>query len=387
MSFQNASLGSMLVAPRLTLTTGNPGASVAGINTTTLADGAFVYCVANQGGYQLDRTSTAAPNGTSIIAPDTGPGRWILKLSGAGAAIPPWSLVKIVDSLTAVPLAQQDGSVGAPYSTIQGAITANPGVPLALQLVAYVYAESVVVPAGAPIVLISSLSIVTGITVAPAGILYVVSGALVMGTLDLGANAELVALCAVAISGATLLGDNAKIKSLVSFSQGGVLTLGDSCLVELQGRYDIPSGVVVTAPTNTGSLMAASPYQNDSNFGIQENAVQSVVAPLYSCVFIGANLDDTVVQCQFLSLQGCKASSTDVTADGLFLKDTLVSSGGAWVTTGRVQIVDSDVAAATWNNALAFPFELDSYSNYWIKIHGTVLTNAGAKVITSDVVP
>jgi len=80
--FQNVSFGGMLLPPRLMRTTGNPGASVAGINTLGLANGALTYCAENQGCYQLDLDSVAVPDGSTVIAPAAGPGRWFLKIAG-----------------------------------------------------------------------------------------------------------------------------------------------------------------------------------------------------------------------------------------------------------------------------------------------------------------
>lgn len=72
--------GLLVLSPRLTRT-GDPAGSVAGINTTQLADGCFVYCEENKREYQLDRTSVAPPDGDSVIEP-VGPGRWLLALGG-----------------------------------------------------------------------------------------------------------------------------------------------------------------------------------------------------------------------------------------------------------------------------------------------------------------
>jgi hypothetical protein len=70
---------SMLLSPRVTRT-GDPSASVQGINTTPLADGAWCYCMENASEYQLDRASAAVPDGNTVIAPATGPGRWLKRL-------------------------------------------------------------------------------------------------------------------------------------------------------------------------------------------------------------------------------------------------------------------------------------------------------------------
>ena len=66
----------MILSPRLTKA-GDPASSVVGLNTTPLADGAIAYCLETQFPYRLDKQSSAAPDGTLVLAPLTGPGRWL----------------------------------------------------------------------------------------------------------------------------------------------------------------------------------------------------------------------------------------------------------------------------------------------------------------------
>lgn len=89
-SFQSFPPSLLTLSPRLTRI-GDPSASVQGINTTPLPDGAFVYCLENKGEYQLDRQdSTTIADGNAVIAPASGPGRWFKRLpagGGSGAVI------------------------------------------------------------------------------------------------------------------------------------------------------------------------------------------------------------------------------------------------------------------------------------------------------------
>ena len=77
MSYQEFPPTLMILSPRLTKA-GDPASSVVGINTTPLADGALVYCLENQRPYKLNKQSTATPDGTVVLAPLYGPGRWSL---------------------------------------------------------------------------------------------------------------------------------------------------------------------------------------------------------------------------------------------------------------------------------------------------------------------
>lgn len=68
----------LLLTPRLTLT-GDPSGSIEGINTTTVGTGALVYCRQNASTYRLDREDNSTPpDGTLVIEPTAGPGRWKL---------------------------------------------------------------------------------------------------------------------------------------------------------------------------------------------------------------------------------------------------------------------------------------------------------------------
>ncbi len=72
----------MVISPCATLTS-DPSTSVEGINTTPLADGALVYCLEDAETFRLDKADeTTPPDGTTVIEPAAGPGRW--KIFGSG---------------------------------------------------------------------------------------------------------------------------------------------------------------------------------------------------------------------------------------------------------------------------------------------------------------
>lgn len=107
--------------------------------------------------YQLDESSFA-PEGPSVVAArpsivsfsplvvdPTIPGRWLLLSGGSGT---PFSRTFYTDPLTAVPLVDQDGSVGKPFSTLSAALAlaATFGGNCAIVMTAGNYLESVVIP-------------------------------------------------------------------------------------------------------------------------------------------------------------------------------------------------------------------------------------------------
>jgi hypothetical protein len=61
---------------------------------------------------------------------------------------------------------------------------------------------------------------------------------------------------------------------------------------------------------------------------------------------------------------------------------------GTYTTTGPVNLQNVKCSAGVaFDNALGQAFNLDGFSNYWIKTNGVTLTNAGEKVITDDLTP
>lgn len=86
MNYQGFPPALLTLSPRLTRV-GDPGASVDGVNTTMIADGALVYCRENKQTYRLDRQDdTTPPDGTTVIAPLAGPGRWKILSGGSPGA-------------------------------------------------------------------------------------------------------------------------------------------------------------------------------------------------------------------------------------------------------------------------------------------------------------
>lgn len=68
------------LSPRLTLA-GDPGASLVGINTTQLPDGALCWVSGELSDFRLFLASTAAADGIDVLQPSAGPGRWVRQQS------------------------------------------------------------------------------------------------------------------------------------------------------------------------------------------------------------------------------------------------------------------------------------------------------------------
>lgn len=87
------STGAIILSPRL-IATGSPeGKALENINTAVVGDGTICYVSGGpgQGEWQLEKGSSAVPDGVTIVEPIAGPGRWFIKLlpgpnPGGGAA-------------------------------------------------------------------------------------------------------------------------------------------------------------------------------------------------------------------------------------------------------------------------------------------------------------
>jgi hypothetical protein len=308
------------------------------------------------------------------------------KASGSGADIAPFSFEKFVDPATLVPLTDQDGSVSAPYSTMQGAIDANLGVPITLALVGTLYPEDVVVPVGTPVFINSNFSVVQSLTLDAGGaVCFLAAGILQIGALTLGAGTNFVSVGSFVVLGDTAIGAGSSLQSFVVASLNGPTVMGSASQIISLGGFTF--GSISDAPgASNSALVLAGPNSAESGIAVNSNTVAAITMSGADIKIVGADVTGPIVDTGGkIAFEEVRVSG-DVTCDELYLRDTSVLSGD-YTTTGRVQVLSSNTAAANWNNALAFPLELDAFSNYWIKINGTVITNPGAKVITNDVVP
>jgi hypothetical protein len=309
--------------------------------------------------------------------------------ASVGGDVPPFSTLKYVDPATLVPLADQDGSVSSPYSTIQGAIDANLGAPLALALVGSAYPENVVVPAGFVLLLVCGNNTATSLTLGPSASVVSIAGGLVLEDLTMGDGSVFTAGSFLVVSNSVVVGNGCVIESLLSINVTGTFTFGDSMALRCFNFFSFPNaaGLVANlgaAPSNLlfmGSSTAQ--FANIAPLAPSVNATGSHVG------IVGAqNTTGTGYVCTTLAIDSCQILGGPLTCD-TFKCNASVAAFGAVSTTGPVEITNSQVSstAPPWANALATPFALDAYSNYWLKTSGTTLTNVGEKVIANDLVP
>jgi hypothetical protein len=107
--------------------------SLESINTFTLDDGALCYVTAVRERFGLQRTSTASPDGTTVIAPTAGPGRWILE-GGSTPFVIPFPVADI--SAVGIP----DGRV----VVAQGGIAVWAQVPTAFSITSFSHSPTLV---------------------------------------------------------------------------------------------------------------------------------------------------------------------------------------------------------------------------------------------------
>lgn len=106
--------------------------SLDGINTIVLKSGAFGWTQTGAAArrlFRLDREdNTTPPNGTTIIQPLTGPGRWKEFGNGGAVCLLPLFRTIYVDGNTTALAADQNGSISCPHSTIQAALDTIPAL-------------------------------------------------------------------------------------------------------------------------------------------------------------------------------------------------------------------------------------------------------------------
>lgn len=94
----------------------------------------------------------------------------------------------------------------------------------------------------------------------------------------------------------------------------------------------------------------------------------------------------TTVDAQTIEMFGC-TSVADMNAVEINIQESALTAG-TYTTTGEVDLQNVRCGGGVaFHNALGQPFNLDGFSNYWIKHNGVTLSHVGQKVITDDLTP
>lgn len=101
-----AAVGLRVLAPRATLLGAGNEDALQNVNTTELPDGSLCWAEDQVAFYVLHKSSAASPSGTVVVAPGSGPGRWIIL--GSGGADGSQVIVPDIAALAALP-APSDG--------------------------------------------------------------------------------------------------------------------------------------------------------------------------------------------------------------------------------------------------------------------------------------
>ena len=323
--------------------------------------------------------------GKSPLAYPTSPGAG----GGPGASVPPFSSLKYVDSGTAVPVGQQDGSDAKPYSTIQQAIDASGGFAQ-VQLGSINNPSSINLPDGALLSVQASVPTFLGdITVGIGSTLVLMQCIAPSLTVAQTAN---VSMSFSQISGTTTLGNDVSADLFNSLL--GDVILGSRDTISCFGASQI-GGVTQSDPGNEGGnliLIGSTSQSSGSNTTTERLVLTGVInAPNYGIAVSGYQLAHDVTA---FTLRASECTHTgnitttdaDAITDTLHIENPIQSAGSTWTAAGRATLKGCETPA-TLTIANAGQLVVDSYTNYWIKTNGTTVTNAPGKLVAADNVP
>jgi hypothetical protein len=304
-NFQNYDPADLLLSPRLTVTGGDPGSSLEGVNTSKLADGSL--CVV-QGTpntvYQLQKSLTAGG-----IAPKAGPGRWFPLAAGGGGTVAPFTEVYYTDPGTAVLPADQTGSVAAPYITIQAAVNAAVAAlqtTFSVIMTATTYPEALVVPSGVSVALVTE-------------------GIAILNSLQISTNASVFSgRGQIGVLTLILDGPTSQIVGYVATSLGTV-TLNDQCVIRLTGEF--AGGNVTAGVGDIGTLIYSCSDVNAEQVGINTSILGLINTP---------NMD--------VQVSGCLVERGITAKSGVF-SHCLIIPDGDLTFAGKCEISDCQFGA------------------------------------------
>jgi hypothetical protein len=185
----------------------------------------------------------------------------------------------------------------------------------------------------------------------------------------------------VGIRSLTLPDDSGAILDNVSVAPGS-LVAGDRCQV-------ITNASVRTAVFgDNGFLVLNGPGALSFVFLTSQLTLGALTMGASGTVLATNTLctSGTTISANAVEMFGCTCRSS-VTANSFEAQSSHLTIG-TYTTTGPVNLQNVKCSAGVaFDNALGQAFNLDGFSNYWIKTNGVTLTNAGEKVITDDLTP
>jgi hypothetical protein len=259
------------------------------------------------------------------------------RANGGGGSAPdlPLSSIAFVDYGTVVPLSSQNGFIGTPYATVQQALDAG----FTSVYISGFASEDVVAP---------SFVILTGM-----------DGQSGLNSLTLPDN-----------SGADL----SKVRV-------GTLTAGTTCNVITDRGID-------TAVFGAGGILVVN-GPGAENFVQKVDQVQlgDITMPSGALIVTNAVFSGgSAVTAQVVEMFGC-TSQANVSCTNMSAQNCALTVG-TYVTAGTVALQDvKPNAGVVFTNAAGQPFDVDGFTNYWIKTNAVALASPGDKVITEDLTP
>lgn len=360
--FQSFPASLLVLSPRITLTS-DPATSVAGINTYDVGDGALVYCVESTTTFRLDKAdSTTPPDGTTVIEPSAGPGRWKVLSSGGGGSVSPFTRLFYVDSGTAVAPADQDGSVSNPFSTVQAAIDVIAALTPAVGSIQFggnlPVPGNFAIPAGAYVLMFGTAVLTGNCTIGNGGVLAMFNQATMSGTITAGDSCQTFFDPNSGTSGTITAGDGYQHLS-VSGMNSGLVTVGDDCNL----RYTDAAPVAGVTCTGTGGTLIISCGANRA-VGSAVTQVAYDIAGAISGTGLGVGASGCrfgqPVNCYAFDANGCQIEA-NITASVQALFKGCRVAGTPTIDSGVLAFSGSDfVGAATLTIGASATF--DNYS-------------------------
>lgn len=167
----------------------------------------------------------------------------------------------------------------------------------------------------------------------------------------------------VAIFDAITGGDGCTVITNLSI---GSATLGLSGFLVMNGPgpLNFPAKVDQSSISNV-NMDAGGTFLASGTVISTGSSINADVVELFQCTSVAA-----AISCVNLNAQSC------------------ILTSGNYTTTGIVVLQDTRAeAAVSFINALGQEFQVDGFTNYWLKTNGVSFSNAGEKVVTEDLTP